>query len=159
MSNTFGNIFRITTFGESHGRAIGVIVDGVPPNLEIDESDIQNELDKRRPGQSHVVTPRKEDDKVEILSGIFNGKTTGAPVAMLIFNRDVDSSKYESIKDLLRPGHAGYTYLKKYGVYDYRGGGRSSARETANWVAGGAIAKKILAKHGIKINRGRYIQH
>ena len=101
MSNTFGSIFRITTFGESHGKAIGVIVDGVPPNLELTEDDIQKELDRRKPGQNEVVTPRKEEDKVEILSGIFNGKTTGAPVAMIIFNRDIDSSKYENIKDLL----------------------------------------------------------
>ena len=151
MSNTFGDIFRVTTFGESHGKAIGLIIDGCPPKLKLNEEDIQKEMDRRKPGQSKVTTPRKEEDKVEILSGVFNGKTTGMPIAMIIYNRDVDSSKYEKIKDLLRPGHAGFTYIKKYGIYDHRGGGRSSARETANWVAAGAVAKKILEKHGIKI--------
>ena len=151
MFNSFGNIFRITTSGESHGKAMTVIVDGVPPNIEISAEEIQKELDRRRPGQSKVVTPRNEEDKVEILSGIFDGKSTGAPIAMIIWNKDADSSKYEKIKDVYRPGHAGFTYMEKYGIYDYRGGGRSSARETANWVAAGAIAKKILSEKKIRI--------
>lgn len=151
MSNTFGDVFRVTTFGESHGKAIGLIIDGCLPNLQLNENDIQKELDRRKPGQSKITTPRKEQDKVEILSGIFNGKTTGMPIAMIISNKDADSSKYEKIKNLFRPGHADFTYLKKYGTYDYRGGGRSSARETANWVAAGAVAKKILANKGIKV--------
>ncbi len=151
MFNSFGNIFRITTSGESHGRAMTVIVDGVPPNIELSEQDIQKELDKRRPGQSNIVTPRAEEDKVEILSGIFDGKTTGAPIAMIVRNKDADSSKYETLKDVFRPGHAGFTYTEKYGIYDYKGGGRSSARETLNWVAAGAIAKKILSQKKIKV--------
>ncbi|MBI5415539.1 MAG: chorismate synthase [Candidatus Omnitrophica bacterium] len=148
-SNSFGQIFRITTFGESHGPAIGVIVDGVPPNLPLTESDIQFELDRRKPGQSKVTTHRKEPDKAEILSGIFEGKTTGAPVALLIRNEDQRSKDYEDIKNLFRPGHADYTYWMKYGNRDYRGGGRASGRETACRVAAGAIAKKILHQHKI----------
>lgn len=149
-SNSYGQIFRITTFGESHGPAIGVIVDGVPPNLFLTESDIQFELDRRKPGQSKVSTHRREPDKAEILSGVFEGRTTGAPVAMLIRNEDQRSRDYEDIKNLFRPGHADYTYWMKYGVRDYRGGGRASGRETACRVAAGAIAKKIL--HQQKIN-------
>lgn len=151
MSNTFGDIFRVTTFGESHGKAIGLIIDGCLPNLELSKKDIQKELDKRKPGQSKISTPRKEQDKVEILSGIFNGKTTGMPIAMIIHNQDANSSEYKKIKNSFRPGHADSTYTKKYGIFDYLGGGRSSARETANWVAAGAVAKKILAKKKIKI--------
>lgn len=151
MSNTFGTLFRITTWGESHGKAIGVVVDGCPAGLEISEGDIQKELDKRAPGQSEVMTQRKEPDKVEIFSGVFQGRTTGTPVSMVIFNKDADSSKYEKIKDLLRPGHADFTYQAKYGFRDYRGGGRSSARETAARVAAGAIAKKLLSKFGITV--------
>ena len=151
MSNTFGNLFRITTWGESHGKAIGVVLDGCPAGLEISEDDIQKELDKRAPGQSEVMSQRKEADKVEILSGVFEGKTTGMPVSMIIYNKDADSSKYEKIKHLLRPGHADFTYQVKYGFRDYRGGGRSSARETAARVAAGAIAKKLLKKYGIDI--------
>ena len=151
MTNTFGNLFKITTWGESHGKAIGVVLDGCPAGLEICEADVQEELDKRAPGQSEVVSPRKENDKVEILSGIFEGKTTGMPISMIIYNKDADSSKYEKIKYLLRPGHADFTYQIKYGLRDYRGGGRSSARETAARVAAGAIAKKLLAIHGIRI--------
>ena len=151
MSNTFGTLFRITTWGESHGKAIGVVLDGCPAGLEIDEEDVQKELDKRAPGQSEVMSPRKESDKVEILSGIFEGKTTGMPISMIIYNKDVDSSKYERIKHLLRPGHADFTYQVKYGFRDYRGGGRSSARETAARVAAGAIAKKLLSKCGISV--------
>jgi len=150
-SNSLGDIFRITTFGESHGKAIGAVIDGCPANIEISEEDIQKELDRRRPGQSEVTSARKEEDKAEILSGIFEGRTTGAPIAIIIFNKNADSSGYEKIKDLLRPGHANFTYLKKYGIFDYRGGGRSSGRETANWVSGGAVAKKILAEKGIKV--------
>ena len=151
MTNTFGKYFRITTWGESHGKAIGVVADGVKPGLKISEAEIQKELDRRRPGQSKVVTQRQETDKIEILSGIFEGKTTGMPISLVIWNKDQKPGSYEKIKNLFRPGHAGYTWLQKYGIYDYRGGGRSSARETANWVSSGAIAKKILAEKGIKI--------
>ncbi len=149
--NTFGRIFRITTFGESHGKAVGVVVDGVPALIELDTSDVQLELDRRRPGQSAITTDRAEEDKVEILSGLFEGKTTGTPIAMLVFNKDQRSSDYNSIKDLFRPGHADYTYYKKYGIRDYRGGGRASSRETIGRVCGGAIAKKILKKENISI--------
>jgi len=142
--NTFGKLFRFTTWGESHGPAIGCVVDGCPPNINIKEQDIQLELNKRRPGQSKFTTQRKEDDKVNILSGIFEGKTTGTPISMIIYNKDMKSRDYESIKNKFRPGHADYTYLKKYGIRDYKGGGRQSARETAARVAAGAVAKKVL---------------
>ena len=142
--NTFGKIFRFTTWGESHGPAIGCIIDGCPPNITINVEDIQLELNKRKPGQSKFTTQRKEDDKVQILSGIFNGKTTGTPISLIIFNKDMKSRDYETIKNKFRPGHADFTYFKKYGIRDYRGGGRSSARETAARVAAGAIAKKVL---------------
>ena len=142
--NTFGTIFKLTTFGESHGLAMGAIVDGCPPNIELNEEIIQTELDRRKPGQSKHVTQRKEPDRVEILSGVFEGKTTGTPIGLLIKNTDQKSKDYEDIKDKLRPGHADYTYFKKYGIRDYRGGGRASARETVMRVAGGAIAKKIF---------------
>ena len=151
MTNTFGTLFRITTWGESHGKAIGVVLDGCPAGLGISEQEIQKDLDKRAPGQSEIATQRKEEDKVEILSGVFEGKTTGTPISMIIKNKDADSSKYEKIKYLLRPGHADFTYQIKYGIRDYRGGGRSSARETAARVAAGAIARKLLETHGIKI--------
>jgi len=144
--NTFGKIFRFTTWGESHGPAIGCVVDGCPPNINIKEEDIQVELNKRRPGQSKFTTQRKEDDKVNILSGIFEGKTTGTPISMIIYNKDMRSRDYETIKNKFRPGHADFTYFKKYGIRDYRGGGRQSARETATRVAAGAIAKKVLEK-------------
>jgi chorismate synthase len=144
--NTFGNIFKVTTFGESHGHALGCIIDGCPPNLEIDESDIQIELDRRKPGQSDVTTQRKEDDAVQILSGVFNGVTTGTPITLIIFNKDQKSKDYSEIKNKFRPGHADFTYQKKYGIRDYRGAGRSSARETVARVAAGAIAKKFLNK-------------
>ena len=144
--NTFGKLFRFTTWGESHGPAIGCIVDGCPPNINIKEKDIQTELNKRKPGQSKFTTQRKEDDKVVILSGIFEGKTTGTPISMIIYNKDMKSRDYETIKNKFRPGHADYTYFKKYGIRDYRGGGRQSARETASRVAAGAIAKKVLEK-------------
>ncbi len=150
-SNYFGQLFRITTFGESHGPAIGVVIDGCPAGLEISKEEIDQELALRQPGSSPYTSPRKEKDEAEILSGTFQGKTTGAPIALLIRNRDADSSKYEPIKDLLRPGHANFTYLSKYGIFDYRGGGRSSARETAARVAAGAVAKKLLAHFHISI--------
>ena len=144
--NTFGKIFRFTTWGESHGPAIGCIVDGCPPNIPISEREIQNDMDKRRPGQSKFTTQRKESDKVSILSGIFQGRTTGTPISMIIYNEDKRSRDYESIKNKFRPGHADFTYFKKYGIRDYRGGGRQSARETASRVAAGAIAKIVLKK-------------
>jgi chorismate synthase len=149
--NTFGEIFKITTFGESHGKAIGVVIDGLRPNVPIDLEDIQKELDRRKPGQSDITTPRKEEDKVEILSGIFNGRTTGTPICMIVWNKDQDPKVYENYKNIFRPGHAGYTFLKKYGIYDYYGGGRASGRETAARVAAGAIAKNILKDSGIEI--------
>jgi len=142
--NTFGKQFRFTTWGESHGPAIGCVVDGCPPNINLKEQDIQLELDKRKPGQSKFTTQRKEDDKVQILSGVFEGKTTGTPISLIIYNQDMKSKDYGNIKDKFRPGHADFTYFKKYGIRDYRGGGRSSARETASRVAAGAIAKKVL---------------
>lgn len=149
--NSFGDVFRITTFGESHGDAIGVIIDGCPPNITIDEEFIQAELDKRKPGQSKITTQRKESDTAKILSGVFENKTTGTPIAMLIPNEDQRSKDYSHIKDKYRPSHADYTYQVKYGLRDYRGGGRSSARETAARVAAGAIAKSYLAQFGIRI--------
>lgn len=148
-ANTYGDIIHVTTFGESHGPAIGAVLDGVQPGIEISEEDIQIELNRRRPGQSDVVTPRSEKDRVHILSGVFEGKTTGAPIAMVIYNQDQDSSKYEGIKELFRPGHADFTFYKKYGIRDHRGGGRSSGRETAGRVMGGAVAKKILKDRGV----------
>jgi|TARA_B110000438_G_scaffold83988_1_gene83605 chorismate synthase len=144
-SNSFGKIFNYTTFGESHGPEIGCIIDGVPPGIKITEEDIQNDLNKRRPGSSKFVTQRKEKDIVRISSGTFKGKTTGTPIALLIKNEDQKSKDYEDIKDIYRPSHADYTYQEKYGIRDYRGGGRSSARETAMRVAAGAIAKKVLS--------------
>lgn len=149
--SSFGNLFTITTFGESHGRAIGVVIDGVKPNLDIDTKIIQKELDRRRPGQSSVTTSRNEADQVEILSGIFEGKTTGTPICMVIWNTDHRPEAYKRIKNVFRPGHAGYTYLAKYGIVDYRGGGRSSGRETAARVAAGGIARKLLAEEGTMI--------
>ncbi len=149
--NTFGRRFRLTTFGESHGPAVGAVVDGCPAGLALEARDIQAEMDKRRPGQSPVTSGRAEPDKVEILSGLFEGKTTGMPIAMLVRNVDVDSSAYEEIKDLLRPGHADHGYTAKYGFRDYRGGGRSSGRETVGRVMGGAIAKKLLSLKGIHV--------
>ena len=144
--NTFGKIFRFTTWGESHGTAIGCIVDGCPPNIDLSEKDIQIDMDRRRPGKSKFTSQRKESDNVKILSGTFKGRTTGTPISMIIYNEDAKSRDYESIKNKFRPGHADYTYLTKYGIRDYRGGGRQSARETASRVAAGAIAKKVLRK-------------
>lgn len=148
-SNYLGEIFRITTFGESHGPAIGVVIDGCPAGIPLSKEDVNFQLAFRQPGRNPYTSPRSEGDEAEILSGIFEGKTTGAPIAILIRNKDADSSQYAEIKDLLRPGHANYTYLQKYGIFDYRGGGRSSARETAARVAAGAVAKKLLAAFGI----------
>jgi len=152
--NSFGKQFSLTTFGESHGKALGCIVDGVPAGLEIDEAFIQSELDRRKPGKSKLETARKEDDKVEILSGTFEGKSTGAPIMMVIFNSNQKSRDYENIKEIFRPGHADFTYFHKYGIRDYRGGGRSSARETAARVAAGAIAKLMLKTIGVEIKSG-----
>jgi chorismate synthase len=149
--NTFGTLFRITTFGESHGRAVGVVIDGVRPNLKISAAQIQRELDRRRPGQSRMTSPRKEADRVEILSGIFNGRTLGTPICLLIRNTDQKPGAYASLRKLFRPGHAGYTYLARYGIHDYRGGGRSSGRETAGRVGAGALAKHLIAERGIVV--------
>ncbi|MEA3372907.1 MAG: chorismate synthase [Campylobacterota bacterium] len=152
--NHFGIRFSFTTFGESHGKAIGCVVDGVPAGLEIDEGFIQSELDRRKPGQNEYATARKEADEVEILSGTFEGKSTGTPIAMVIFNTNQKSKDYSNIKDVFRPGHADFTYWHKYGIRDYRGGGRSSARETAARVAAGAVAKLMIAQLGITIQSG-----
>lgn len=151
MSNSFGSIFRITTWGESHGNSIGVVIDGCPPGIEIDVDFIQQELNRRRPGQSNVASPRNERDKVHLRSGVINSIATGMPIALEIFNQDVDSSGYEVIKDKWRPGHADFTYDQKYGIRDYRGSGRASGRETAARVAAGAVAKLILKKFAIDI--------
>src|SRR4249920_1190206 len=163
--NTFGHLFRVTTFGESHGPAIGCVVDGCPPGIALTESDIQADLDKRRPGQSKYTTQRKEPDTVRILSGVFQDErmaaqvTTGTPIALLIENVDARSKDYSDIRDKFRPGHADYTYWAKYGVRDYRGGGRQSARETASRVAAGAVARKVLAKlYGDVKVRGALVQ-
>lgn len=147
--NTFGKHLCVTTWGESHGDAIGCIIDGMPANIPVDVNDINDALQQRAPGKTAFTSPRKEDDKAEILSGIFNGKTTGAPISLLIKNLDVDSSKYEALKDIVRPGHIDYTYTKKYDNYDYRGGGRGSARETACRVAASVFAKALLQRSGI----------
>lgn len=155
-SNSFGNLFRFTTWGESHGEAIGCVIDGVPPLIPITEEEIQVFLDRRKPGQSRFTTQRREPDMVKILSGVFEGKTTGTPVSMVIYNQDQRSKDYGDIKDKFRPGHADFTYMEKYGIRDYRGGGRSSARETAMRVAAGALARKILGEK-IKI-RGALVQ-
>jgi chorismate synthase len=150
--NTFGHLFRITTFGESHGGGVGVVVDGCPPGLEISREEIQKELDRRRPGQSAITTQRKEQDEIHILSGILDGKTTGTPILLLVFNKDAKSEDYLNLKDLYRPGHADYTFQMKYGIRDRKGSGRASARETLGRVAAGAIAKKYLKeKLGIEI--------
>lgn len=149
--NTFGTLFRITTWGESHGPAIGVVIDGCPAGMPLEEADIQKELDRRRPGQSDVTTQRREEDRAQILSGVFSGKTTGAPISIIVKNKDVDSSKYEALRNTPRPGHADLTYELKYGLRDWRGGGRSSARETVGRVAAGAVAKKLLDLKGVHV--------
>jgi len=150
--NTFGRNFRITTIGESHGKALGVVIDGCPARIELSEDDIQPMLDRRRPGKSPAESGRQEQDRVEILSGIFEGRTTGAPIALVIKNRDVRSEDYEALRDLFRPGHADFTYSMKYGIRDHRGGGRSSGRETVARVAAGAVAVRMLAAQGIAIS-------
>ncbi|MHC1579203.1 MAG: chorismate synthase, partial [Candidatus Alkanophagales archaeon] len=149
--NTFGKAFRVTTWGESHGAAVGVVVDGCPAGLELSEEDVQRELDRRAPGRSELATARREEDKVTILSGVFEGRTLGTPISMLIWNRDVDPSPYEALKTVARPGHADLPYFLKYGHRDWRGGGRASARETAARVAAGAVAKKLIRTHGIEV--------
>ncbi len=152
--NSFGHRFKFTTFGESHGRALGCIVDGVPAGVKIDENFIQEEMNRRKPGQNKFATPRKERDKIEILSGVFEGVSTGTPISMVIFNENPKSKDYTNVKDLFRPGHADFTYFHKYAVRDNRGGGRSSARETAARVAAGAIAKMMLNELGVRIQSG-----
>ena len=149
--NTFGRNFRITSFGESHGVAVGVVIDGCPAGIRLNEKDIQPFLDRRRPGTSPLTSPRQEKDRIEILSGIFEGVTTGTPIAMIVRNEDARPGDYDNQKEVFRPGHADFTYQEKYGIRDYRGGGRSSGRETLGRVAAGAVAQKILAKYGIKI--------
>ncbi len=151
MSNTIGKLFRVTTFGESHGEAVGGIIDGCPAGITIDEDFVQNELNQRKPGQSKITTARNESDKVHFLSGIFDGKTIGTPLAFVVFNENQHSADYENIRDIFRPSHADYTYQMKYGIRDYRGGGRSSARETLSRVVAGAIAKLILREKNIEI--------
>lgn len=152
MGNSFGRIFKISTFGESHGKGLGVVIDGCPAGLPIDENFIRQELQRRKPGQSKITTQRKEEDEFQILSGVFEGKSTGTPIALVILNTDQKSKDYSHIADKFRPSHADYTYFEKYGIRDYRGGGRSSARETAARVASGAIAKLLLKHYGISIN-------
>jgi chorismate synthase len=149
--NSFGTLFHVTTWGESHGKALGVVIDGCPPQLDLSEEDIQKEMEKRRPGQYAGASSRKERDRIEILSGIFEGKTTGTPISIIVWNEDVDSTPYDEIRDIFRPGQADFTYQAKYGIRDHRGGGRASARETVGRVAGGAVAKKVLEKEKIKI--------
>ena len=151
MANTIGKLFTFTSFGESHGKGIGGIIDGCPAGIDMDESFIQNELDRRKPGQSSIATPRKEDDKVEFLSGVFEGKTTGTPIAFVIWNQNQHSTDYDHLKEVYRPSHADFTYQQKYGIRDHRGGGRSSARETAARVVAGAVAKLVLKTKGVEI--------
>ena len=149
--SSFGHLFRISTFGESHGGAVGVVVDGVTPQLPLTREEVQEQLDRRKPGQSSVTTPRQEPDTVQILSGLFDGRTTGTPLMMILYNADADPSAYNSIKDLFRPGHADFTYLQKYGIRDWRGSGRASGRETAGRVAAGAVARKLLRQRGVSV--------
>ena len=149
--NSFGTLFRITTWGESHGEALGAVIDGCPSKIDLSEEDIQKEMDSRRPGQGTGTSPRKERDRVKILSGVFEGKTTGTPISIILWNEDVNSTPYNETKDIYRPGQADFTYQAKYGIRDYRGGGRASARETVGRVAAGAIAKEILNRENIKI--------
>jgi len=152
MGNTFGQIFRVTTFGESHGGGVGVVIDGCPPRIGLSESDIQRELDRRRPGQSKITTQRKESDRVEILSGVFEGQTLGTPIAILVRNEDARPEAYESMRETWRPSHADFTYEAKYGIRNWQGGGRASARETIGRVAAGAIARKILReRYGVEV--------
>jgi len=149
--NSIGVLFRVTTWGESHGKAVGVVVDGCPPRIALIESDIQKELDRRRPGHLPSASPRREEDLVEILSGTFEGMTTGTPISLIVKNTDIASAAYEELRDIFRPGHGDITYYKKYGIRDHRGGGRASARETVARVAAGAIAKKVISREGIEV--------
>ena len=149
--STIGVLFKVTTWGESHGKAIGAVVEGCPPGIELSEGDIQKDLDRRKPGQIISASARQEGDLVEILSGTFEGRTTGTPISLIIYNRDADSEAYESLKDIFRPGQGDFTYFKKYGIRDYRGGGRASGRETAARVAAGAVARKVLLREGIEV--------
>jgi len=149
--NTIGTEFRVTTWGESHGVAVGATVDGCPPNISLTEPDIQKEMDRRKPGKHYVASGRKEKDQVEILSGVFEGKTTGTPISLLIRNIDADSAAYEDLRDVFRPGHGDYPYFKKYGIRDHRGGGRASGRETAARVAAGAVARRVISREGIQV--------
>ncbi|MBB3108638.1 chorismate synthase [Paenibacillus phyllosphaerae] len=149
--STYGEVFKLTTFGESHGEAVGVIVDGVTPGVEIDNAYIQKQMDRRKPGQSSVTTPRKEYDTINIVSGIYDGKTTGTPMCILLYNTDMKPEAYDDIRNAFRPGHADYTYLQKYGIRDHRGSGRASGRETAGRVAAGAVARKLLERRGVEI--------
>ena len=149
--SSFGHLFRVTTFGESHGRGLGVVIDGATPGVPITEAEVQAKLDRRRPGQSEITTSRNERDQVHIQSGVFEGRTTGTPILMILYNQDVRSQDYDAIRDLFRPGHADWTYLRKYGIRDYRGSGRASGRETAGRVAAGAVAEKLLATRGVRV--------
>ena len=158
MGNTFGQLFRVTTFGESHGGGIGVVIDGCPPKIDISEADVQRELDRRRPGQSKITTQRKEEDRCEILSGIFEGKTLGTPIAILVRNQDARPEAYAAMKETFRPSHADFTYEAKYGIRNWQGGGRASARETIGRVAAGAIARKVLEKFYPKIDIVAYVR-
>src|SRR5216110_292475 len=157
MGNTFGQLFRVTTFGESHGGGIGVVIDGCPPQIEINEGEIQHELDRRRPGQSKITTQRKEEDRCEILSGVFEGKTLGTPIGILVRNKDARPEDYAEIADKFRPSHADFTYVAKYGIRNWQGGGRASARETIGRVAAGAIARKIMGTLSPKFELIAYV--
>src|SRR5437764_1998448 len=159
MGNTFGQLFRVTTFGESHGGGVGVVIDGCPPNVELSEAEIQSELDRRRPGQSKITTQRKEEDQCEILSGVFEGKTLGAPIAILVRNRDARPGDYVEIAEKFRPSHADFTYEAKYGIRNWQGGGRASARETVGRVAAGAVARKVLAMFFPGFELMTYVSH
>src|SRR5436309_5879159 len=154
MSSSFGQLFVVTTFGESHGPAVGVVVDGMPPGIRVEVADVQRELDRRRPGQSALTTQRQEADRVELLSGVFEGVTLGTPIAMVVRNTDSRSKDYDALKDVFRPGHADYSTFQKYGVRDHRGGGRASGRETVGRVAAGALARAALASLGVSIVGG-----
>src|SRR5712671_1168639 len=158
MGNTFGQLFRVTTFGESHGGGVGVVIDGCPPKIDISEMDIQRELDRRRPGQSKITTQRKEDDRCEILSGVFEGKTLGTPIAILVRNEDARPEAYTEMKKTFRPSHADFTYEAKYGIRNWQGGGRASARETIGRVAAGVVACKILRSFYPKIDIVAYVR-
>ena len=149
--STFGVLFRVTTWGESHGAAIGAVIDGCPPGIDLSTADLQRELDRRRPGRADSASPRREADQVEIMSGVFEGKTTGTPISLVIRNIDAESGAYDGLRDVFRPGHGDYTYFKKYGIRDHRGGGRASGRETAGRVAAGAVAKLILSRENIRV--------